>query len=99
MLIGSGGAYAKKRALDIPPDLAQRAFFFNHLAWILFVELPPGCSFEAGDPALGGRSSREADLAENKIKLPENQENGRNLSTRFRPVGPKSGHRWAFLRF
>jgi hypothetical protein len=59
----------------------------------VFGELPPGCSFEAGDPALGGWSSSEADLAQNEFKLPENQENESNLGSRFRPGGLKIGHR------
>ena len=82
----------RKARFGYPPGSRKARFFLNHLARVVFGELPPGCSFEAGDPALGGWSSSEADLAQNEFKLPENQENESNLGGRFRPSGLKIGH-------
>jgi len=39
---------------------------------------------------------KEANLAQNDFKLPENQEIEINLWSRFRPGGPKIGHKGAF---
>ena len=83
----------RKARFGYPPGSRKARFFLNHLARVVFGELPPGGSFEAGDPALGGWSSSEADLAQNELKLPENQENESNLGSRFRPCGPKIGHK------
>ena len=87
------GAGKRKARFGYPPGSRKARFFLNHLARVVFGELPPGCSFEAGDPALGGWSSSEADLAQNEFKLPENQENESNLGCRFRSLGLKIGHK------
>jgi hypothetical protein len=45
-------------------------------------------------PAFNGWSFEEADLAQNKTKLPENQDIESNLWSQFRPYGPKIGRKW-----
>jgi hypothetical protein len=82
----------RKARFGYPPGSRKARFFLNHLARVVFGELPPGGSFEAGDPALSDWSSNEADLAQNEFKLPENQQNESIFGTRFRSSGLKIGH-------
>jgi hypothetical protein len=82
----------EKRALDIPPEFATRAFFGAiGGAWI--GRFTPGARFELSRPANSeAGSSEEAELAQNEFKLPENQGSETNLWSHFRPAGLKIGH-------
>lgn len=82
----------KKSARWISPRISQRALFSEPLRFACSVDFPPEISCEFLSAWLLGLENFGAEAPQNEFKLPENQETGSFILSRFRTIDPKFGH-------